>query len=269
MLAPDPPPHLATEGTIERSDGRQLGYAEYGPADGDPLLLFHGTPGSRYTAGFDSAILKEYGIRLIVPERPGFGKSTFDPNRQFIDWPADVRELTAVLDIDEFSLLGVSGGGPYVLVCAALMPERLSHVGVVSGLGPLTVPGATDGLALISRFGFKTAPLPFVLWPVLWMVIQAIRIAPGHDDIQEGVRQGPKGPLFEHRLQVRPWGFELGEIPVHVQLWHGEQDTAATISMAEHVAEQLPSSTLHRYPDEGHSLFDNYDEEILSTLLNR
>lgn len=269
MLAPDPPPHLATEGTIELSDGRQLGYAEYGPPAGDPFLLFHGTPGSRYTVFLEPALLEEYGIRLIVLERPGFGKSTYDSDREIIDWPADVREATAALEIEEFSLLGASGGGPYVLVCAARMPERLAEVGIVSGLGPLDAPGATDGLSLISRFGFKIAPLPFALWPFLWMVIQSIRIAPGHDAIQEGVRQGPNGPLHEHRLQVRPWGFELRDIPVHVHLWHGERDTATPISMAEHVAEQLPSSALHTYPEEGHYLLDEYGEEIITTLSNQ
>lgn len=266
MWSPDPPPHLATEGTVDLSDGRQLGYAEYGPPAGDPLLLFHGTPGSRYTGVPEQSLLEEYGFRFIVLERPGFGKSTYVPDREFLDWPADVREATSALGIEEFSLLGGSGGGPYVLVCAARIPERLDTVGIVSGLGPLNAPGATDGLALISRFGFKTAPLPFVLWPFLWMLIQAIRIAPGHDGIQEGVRQGPKGPLHEHRLQVRPWGFDLSEIPIHVHLWHGEQDKATPVSMAEYVAEQLPSSTLHTYPDQDHNLLGEHYEEILSTL---
>lgn len=269
MLTPDPPSHLATEGTIDLSDGRRLGYAEYGPLEGDPLLLFHGTPGSRYTGVPEPSLLDEHDIRFIVLERPGFGKSTYDPDREFLDWPADVRDATAALDIEEFSLIGSSGGGPYVLVCAARMPERLDNVGVVSGLGPLDAPGATDGLALISRWGFKTAPLPFVLWPFLWMVIQAIRVAPGHDGIQEGVRQGPKGPLLEHRLQVRPWGFNLNEIPVHIHLWHGEQDTATPISMAEYIAEQLPSSTLHTYPDQDHHLLGEHYDDILSTLLNQ
>lgn len=266
MFAADPPPEMATEGTIDLSDGRQLGYAEYGPPDGNPLLLFHGTPGSRYTVFPEPSLLDSYGFREIVLERPGFGKSTYDADRELLDWPDDVRKATDALDIDEFSLIGASGGGPYVLVCAARMPERLADVGIVSGLGPLDAPGATDGLALTSRFGFKTAPLPFVLWPFLWMIIQTVRVAPGHDDLQEGVRQGPKGPLHEHRLQVQPWGFELQEIPVHVQLWHGEQDSSTPISMAEYVAEQLPSSTLHTYPDEGHVLPEESHEEILSTL---
>jgi pimeloyl-ACP methyl ester carboxylesterase len=266
MIAADPPPHVAAEGTIELSDRRRLGYAEYGPPDGDPLLFFHGTPGSRYSRSPEPEILDTYGIRLISLERPGFGKSTYDPDRTFLDWPADVREATETLGIDQFSLLGTSGGGPYVLACAARMPERLRNVGIVAGLGPLDAPGATDGLAVTSRVGFKLAPLPFLLWPVLWLVIQTIRIAPGNRGLQEGVRQGPKGPLYEHRLQVRPWGFDLRHIPCHLHLWHGRQDRSTPISMAKYVAVQLPSSTLKTYPEAGHALIDSIEEEVFSTL---
>jgi pimeloyl-ACP methyl ester carboxylesterase len=269
MFGPDPPPHLATEGTIDLADGRQLGYAEYGPPDGDPLVLFHGLPGSRYSVFGGPSLLAEYNLRQIVLERPGFGRSTYDPDREFIDWPTDVQEATATLNLEKFALLGVSGGAPYVLVCAARLSDRLTNVGIVSGHGPLDAPGATDGLSLVRRFGYATAPLPVVLWPVMWFVIQAIRLDTGHDAIRGGVRKEPKGPLHETRLQVRPWGFDLSSIPCHVHLWHGEQDTSAPISMAEHVVAQLPSSTLHSYPDAGHVLPDESHEDILATLCNQ
>lgn len=266
MLAATPPPGMRTEGTIELSDGRQLGYAEYGPSDGDPLLLFHGTPGSRYTTFPDPSILDEYGVRQITLERPGFGKSTFDPDREILDWPADVESATEALDIDQFYLLGGSGGGPYVLACAVNFPERLSAVGVVSGIGPLDAPGATDDMAIASRIAFKLFPLPAVMWPFLWLLIQTIRILPGHPGVTEGVRQGPKAPLHEHRLQTRPWGFDLTSIPIHVHLWHGEQDKYAPFAMGKYVAERIPSSTLRTYPDGGHLILDEYSEEILSTI---
>lgn len=266
MFAPDPPPGMRTEGTIELSDDRQLGYAEYGPPAGDPLVLFHGTPGSRYTAGPDPALLYEFSIRLISLERPGFGKSTFDPDREIPDWPADVEQAADALDLDQFLLLGGSGGGPYVLACAARIPERLTAVGVVAGIGPLEAPGATDGMAITSRIAFKLFPLPGVMWPFLWLLSQTIRLLPGHPGLTEGLRQGPKAPLKEHRLQTRPWGFDLTSIPMHVHLWHGEQDKFASLRMAEYVAERVPSSTLHTYPDGGHLLLDEYGEEILSTI---
>lgn len=266
MFGPEPQPHLETEGAIELADGRQLGYAEYGPRDGEPLVVFHGLPGSRCSVFGGPSLLEKYNLRQIVLERPGFGHSTYDPDREFVDWPADVREATEALDLDEFAVLGVSGGGPYVLACTARLPERLTNVGIVSGHGPLDAPGATDGLSLVSRFGYATAPLPFVLWTVMWFVIQSIRLDSGHDAIQEGVQQGPKGPLHETRLQVRPWGFDLTSIPCHVHLWHGEQDSSNPISMAEHVAGQVPSSTLHTYPDAGHVLPEDSHDEVLRTL---
>ncbi|HZJ25818.1 MAG TPA: hypothetical protein VFF40_02200 [Acidimicrobiia bacterium] len=40
-----PPPRV--EGTITLPDGRHLGFAEYGPSTGRPVLWFHGTPGGR------------------------------------------------------------------------------------------------------------------------------------------------------------------------------------------------------------------------------
>jgi pimeloyl-ACP methyl ester carboxylesterase len=269
ILAADPPPGMRAEGTIDLADGRQLGYAEYGPSDGDPLVLFHGTPGSRYTTVPDLSLLDEYDIRLVSLERPGFGRSTFDPARAILDWPADVEQAAEALGLDQFILLGGSGGGPYVLACAARLPERLDGVGVISGIGPLDAPGATDGMAITSRIAFKLFPLPGVMWPFLWLLSQTIRLLPGHPGVTEGLRQGPKAPLHEHRLQTRPWGFDLTSISMHLHLWHGEQDKYTPVTMAEHVAEQLPSSTLHTYPDGGHLILDEYADEILSTICAR
>lgn len=269
MFGADPPSEMVTEGTIDLSDGRQLGYAEYGPPDGNPLVLFHGTPGSRYTVVPASSLLDEYGIRLISLERPGFGRSTFDPDREILDWPADVEEAADSLELDQFILPGGSGGGPYVLACAACIPERLTAVGVVSGIGPLDAPGATDGMAITSRIVFKLFPLPGLMWPFLWLLSQTIRVLPGYPGVTEGLRQGPRVPLHEHRLQIRPWGFDLTSIPMHVHLWHGEQDRYTPVTMAEHIAEQLPSSTLHTYPNDGHLILDEYSDEILSTVCNQ
>lgn len=97
------------------------------------------------------------------------------------------------------------------------------------------------------------------------MVIQAIRVAPGHQGIQEGVRQGPNGPLTETGLQICPWGFDLADIQTHVHVWHSCRDKSAPISIAKYIAERLPSSSLQTYPDRGHWLA----EEVFSTLSTR
>jgi pimeloyl-ACP methyl ester carboxylesterase len=286
-----PPP--ASEGTLELSDGRELGYAAYGPTDGDPMFLFHGTPGSRYVRVPDTSILDDHGFRQVTLERPGFGLSTFDPDRELLDWPDDVAEAADTLGFDEFAVLGGSGGGPFVLACAARIPERLTHVGVTGGLGPLDAPGATEGMEFTNRLGFKLARVPLVLRPFLWVRIRKIRRDPDgfidawadsasppdaailqrpgvravfRKSFPESVRQGTKAPLTETRIHVRPWGFDLAGIPVHVDLWHGGEDTFTPEAMARHVAAAVPSTDLHRYPKAGHLLHYEHFDEMLSTL---
>jgi pimeloyl-ACP methyl ester carboxylesterase len=282
-----------TEGTVELSDGRSLGYAAYGPEDGDPLLFFHGTPGSRYTRVPDTGVLDDHGVRQITLERPGFGLSTYDPDRTLLDWPEDVREAADALGYDRFAVAGASGGGPFTLACAAAIPDRLTGVGVIGGLGPLDVPEATDGMEWKTRIGFTLAKVPLLLRPFLWFRIRKIRSDPDAfvdvwadsaaepdrrvlerpdvravvcENFPEAVRQGTKAPLKDNRIHVRSWGFDLSEIPVHVDVFHGRHDEFVPESMARHVADGIPSSDLHRYPDEGHLLHYEHVDEVLGTL---
>jgi hypothetical protein len=123
MFATDPPPGGRTDRGVDLADGRQFGYADYGPSDGDPLVVVHGTPGSRYSVFPESTLLDEYGIGEMGLERPGFDRSTSDSDREILDWPADVREATAALDLKKFSLLGTFGGAP---TCWSVRPRRPS-----------------------------------------------------------------------------------------------------------------------------------------------
>ncbi len=76
------------------SDGRSLGYFVYGASEGVPIFLFHGTPGSRVLGLEDEQIVKTYNLRIIAPERPGYGLSSPQPNREIQHWPADVSGLS-------------------------------------------------------------------------------------------------------------------------------------------------------------------------------
>lgn len=120
--------------TIQLPDGRKLSYAEYGDPQGMPVFFFHGFPGSRYDGEYSGQAAAEMGIRLIAPDR------------RLLDWPADVCCLADTLGLDKFGVLGYSGGGPHALVCAYRIPERLTTVGVMAGVGPVTEPGAMDGM---------------------------------------------------------------------------------------------------------------------------
>ncbi|KAJ5631088.1 uncharacterized protein N7484_011188 [Penicillium longicatenatum] len=118
-------------------NGRTLGYAEYGNPTDYPLLYFHGYPSSRLEGWGFGQWPERLGFRLIVPDRPGFGLSSYQPNRRILDWPADVEALISHLGLSRFAILGCSGGGPYAIACAHLLPAHmLSAVAVVAGAPP-------------------------------------------------------------------------------------------------------------------------------------
>ncbi len=80
---------------LKLRDGRQLSYEYYGDPNGMCLFGFHGSPGAAHNfAPLDEAATS-LGVRLIAPDRPGYGGSTWDPDRKLLDWPEDIKELAA------------------------------------------------------------------------------------------------------------------------------------------------------------------------------
>ena len=92
------------------SDGRKLGFVEFGEMQGKPVFYFHGFPGSRLEAKLAERIALDTHVRFIGIDRPGYGLSGFKPGRTFVDWADDVIALADALKIERFSILAVSGG---------------------------------------------------------------------------------------------------------------------------------------------------------------
>lgn len=62
-------------GESRLSDGRLLGWAEWGPPDGVPVLLCPGAGTSRWL-GFGAGAVGALGVRLVSVDRPGLGASS-------------------------------------------------------------------------------------------------------------------------------------------------------------------------------------------------
>jgi pimeloyl-ACP methyl ester carboxylesterase len=283
---------IARDNSIILNDGRALGFAEFGDSKGQAIMYFHGWPSSRLEAGLVESAAQRLQLRIIAPDRPGFGLSDFKPSRKLLDWPADVIELADALELDRFSIMGLSGGGPYAAVCALKIPQRLRAVGIINGSVPADAPAAVEGmrplnlrLLQIGRF----APWLFRLFS--WQVVRALKRNPDsyfdqlmHDlpkpdrDILaqgeireclinaavEAFRKGSRGAALENALYARPWGFNLQEITKEVYIWHGDLDTNTP---GRYLASAIPNSYSSFYADEGHiSLLINHMEEILRTF---
>jgi pimeloyl-ACP methyl ester carboxylesterase len=283
---------VVSDHTIRLRDGRRLGYAEWGDPRGGPLLYFHGWPGSRIEGRLGDEAAKASGVRLIAIDRPGMGLSDFQPGRTLIDWPADVVQVAAALGLDHFSVLGISGGGPYAAACAWRLADRLVGTGIVSGLAPVDVPGVIAGMGRWNRLSFQMVGRLAVLRRAL-MAATAVSVARRPDSVlQRGVtaavdkeylgrqevrrnladslseafRGGSRGPAWEMGLYARPWGFRLEEIRTPVHVWHGEDDANAPVAMGRYLATSVPESRARFYPGEGHLHFVDRLPEILAAV---
>jgi pimeloyl-ACP methyl ester carboxylesterase len=280
------------------SDGRRLAYAEHGCAHGQPIIYCHGAPSSRVEANLflNPSTLAELGLRVIVPDRPGMGRSDFQANRRIVDWPPDVLELATFLGIDTFSVVGESGGSPYAAACAAFMPSRVRVVGLVGCVAPLEDPGVLGAMSAPLRMMFGLARFaPAVLRGLLRLNLHAIRRGgarmsdrmaasfPEPDRtlmqraeirdgfmacFEESCRQGVAGPAWDMKLIARPWGFDLTTIRVPVLLWHGERDGNVPVLHGRRLLETLPNCRGTFYPDEAHlSVPLHHHRDIFGALM--
>lgn len=282
---------LRTDQTLTLSDGRTLGYAEYGDPDGVPGFYFHGHPGSRLEAQLAHDAAVERGLRVIALDRPGYGRSDFQPGRRILDWPNDVAEAADKLGVREASVVGASGGGPYALACGYAQPEQFTSVGLVSGVGPYSAPHATDGLRWQNRVAYKLgARFPFIARLIMRSMARRVKRDPERvvkliagamsgpdaeivarpeigkvleDVVTEAFRQGHEGAALDVVLIGSPWGFDVSEVKAQVFLWQGEVDVLVTPSMGRYMAENIPDCKARFFPGEGHLLVVDHIGEIL------
>ena len=288
---PEARPPLSEEGTIHLRDGRALAYAEWGDSGGAPVFLFHGSPGSRLFRPSEAATASS-GARLVTADRPGYGRSNLDPGRTMLDWADDVAELADALDIDHFTAVGTSSGGPYALVCAVKLPAHVSRVALVSTVVPLDeVPTAWEELdekehelVELARHD-PTQAVKAVAEGAGWllerpeMFLEFPRPDPDQklledpevramylEQIIEAVRPGLDGYGWDEVVERNPWGFRLADVKAEVYLWHGDQDPYIPRSHVEVMGSLIANCQTTFYQDEAHGLIVARWREILATL---
>jgi pimeloyl-ACP methyl ester carboxylesterase len=272
-------------------DGRRLAYTVVGDPEGVPIIHQHGMPGSRLDHEAEPDFYRSLGVRVITPDRPGYGMSDPDPHRRLLDWPLDVAELADSLGISRFGITGLSGGGIYALVCAAAIPHRLTDVVVTGCPGPMQRPGALAEMRFMTRAGvWLGSRAPWLLEAGASLLTGLVRRYPrffvdhfnegippadrrwlsmpsvnrgAADTLREALRPGAWGYMQDIRVLARPWGFALEEIRVPVHLWHGDEDSVIPLHHGRYLASVIPGATLRICPGEAHMLMWNHLAEIL------
>jgi len=120
-------------------DKRELGFAEYGDMEGFPIIYCHGSQSSRLEMHYDISFAINNNLRIITIDRPGHGISDFNPSGSILSFASDVKELIEYLEIDMFSVAGMSAGAPFALAITYLFPDNVHKTAVVSGFAPLNL----------------------------------------------------------------------------------------------------------------------------------
>lgn len=94
-------------------------------------------------------------VRVLAPNRPGIGRSDPYPLPLVASYADDVAMLADLLEMDQFAVIGHSGGAPFALACGALLPDRVTAVSTVAGIGPLDNPEIKDEIPTGDRRIFR------------------------------------------------------------------------------------------------------------------
>ncbi len=282
---------------LELSDGRRLCYCEFGDRSGTPIFYCHGFPSSRLEAGLAAEAAKKLHLRLIAVDRPGLGQSSPQPDRHFKDFPDDIVALADHLNIERFSLVAVSGGGPYAMACAEQHPLRVDKLVLICTLGSYEPDGSTKGMRYIlssiihfvrympgaGHWFFKHIVCPILgRFPKLILLMYVNRLTQSertafldkvfYDNflctMRESFNQGSAGPAWELKLLTSAWDINPANIKAETWLWHGEADSVVPSPHGHRHAKLIPNCHARFLPEEGHfSLIYNSMETILRKLV--
>ncbi|MFT5509355.1 MAG: pimeloyl-ACP methyl ester carboxylesterase [Hyphomicrobiaceae bacterium] len=280
--------------TLKRDDGRVLGFAEYGDPDGVVVLGFHGVPGTRFMFRPTAAAAKRLGMRIVAPDRPGYGLSEPMPGRQLADWLDDVAALLKHLAIDTFSLVGISGGGPFATITAAHFGDRVKALGLVSPMGPVADVYNSIEMSKLQQRLFLQLPSQERL--VKWGASGAnavFRMAPGPSydlairtlppadreimqqpqtkahviqDVQESLTFDGAGAQSDLVIFSQPWGVDYSCITARAVLWQGLDDTIVPIGAALALGRLIPGCKIVELDGEGHFWGLREVDEILERV---
>jgi pimeloyl-ACP methyl ester carboxylesterase len=272
------------EGRFYLPDGRRLGFAEFGDPSGELVLWFHGTPGGRRQFPLIGRRAAErLGLRVVVVGRPGSGLSDPHPYESVADWARDVAHVADALGAERLGVVGLSGGGPYALACAAApaLAGRVAAVAVLGGVVPSVGPDAlaTGAIELARRFApllselrrplagavsvLMTPLLPFAHYACQ---AYAMTTPAGDrkvlrdpemegmfiDDIALVAKGRFQAIVDDARLFGRDWGFRLADVKAPVRWWHGDADNIVPLRDAQAAVDLLPDAELILRTEESH-----------------
>ncbi|MFF8381559.1 alpha/beta fold hydrolase [Streptomyces sp. NPDC015661] len=272
---------------VRTNDGRLLVAEEWGNPSGTPVVLLHGTPGTRLGTLLPGLAAQHPGFRFLAYDRPGYGESQRAPGRRVADAARDAAAVADAFGVERFAVVGRSGGGPHALACAALLPERVRAAAVLVGLAPPDAAGLDWQAGMtpfnVHEYGLARAHLDgrdrgglerdlaaraAVVRQDPVRLLDDLRADLSRHDLpvvedprvrtvllrtyQEALRVSHHGWLDDCLAFVGPWGFDVSSVTSPVLLWHGLDDAFSPVAHTRWLADRIPGAEPVLVPDAGH-----------------
>jgi pimeloyl-ACP methyl ester carboxylesterase len=281
--------------TLTLKNGQIVGILELGNENSKNVIFFnHGFPGCRYDSTLFKDCLNGKDVRLIALERSGYGNSSYIKDRTILDFTNEFSEVLDTLQIERCKIIGISGGTPYALACAAKLQDRIEKVAIISGVSEIEDNAVFEGMTASNKIFLKLgrfspalvkplAELISFLWSCnvnnmfTWMKLfmskadKALLNIPENEKmvknvLTESLKQGGRGIVQDFILLCKRWGFSPSEIKVPVHFWHGDEDCYVTLAMAKKNASFIQQAEFSVVPNAGHLAVVHIADDVIDYL---
>jgi pimeloyl-ACP methyl ester carboxylesterase len=269
------------EGVLETASGRAIGWMLRGPADGQAVGWFHGQPGSRRDVrAFSEETLSRHGVRLLSVDRAGYG----DTSPAGMDRRDVASDMLAVADhhgVTQLPVMAVSMGGVYALALAAIAPERIDRIVLISAhVMPYDDPEIVSGLSAAEQADvdrLRGGPTPELDAEYAAMAARVAQDPTGllrdlaegwgprerslvetpwatavAESVAFGLAPGHVGMLEDGLRTVNPLEFELSEVRCPVRAIHGTIDDLEPYANLQRASSHLADCVVIALPGLGH-----------------
>jgi len=283
--------------TVTVADGRVVAYEQVGDPAGLPVFVLHGTPGSRL-GGLQqmSSRVVEAGLRVISYDRPGYGRSTRHRGRVVVDCVGDVAAIADRLALERFAVAGGSGGGAHALAVGRCLPERVTRVLCNVGGAPFDAPDldwfAGMDPSNVREFGWALESEEILARELAresedvltrlaegdpTAILNDVELASADRDalrdhrlrrgltasLREALREGIWGWVDDDLAFIRPWGFDVEELEVPVEIRYGAGDVLVPAAHGAWLAAHIPDAIVTVNHGAGHLITpDQYLDQL-------
>jgi non-heme chloroperoxidase len=272
-----------TASIITTRDNVDIYYKDWGPRDGQPVVLSHGWPQSADSWESTAFVLASNGFRVVAHDRRGHGRSSQPWDGNDMDHYADdLAQVIEALDLNDIILTGFSaGGGEVARYVGRHGTGRVAKLVLVSAVTPLMVktdtnpaglpPAFFDGIRAASQANRAQLYLDFAAGPFynynrpgavpsqgLINAFYAQGMQAGHKNLYDCIKAFSETDFHD----------DLKKFDKPTLIINGEDDQVVPLDAGGRAAHAIiEGSTFITYPGAPHGLTDTHKERFNADFL--